>query len=71
MGNLPSGGRRRVEATRGNGGMQMGRAGFRRYRDKLLFALAYGAIIVAIVYAHPFAGERAAPVVAAAMTPAP
>ncbi|MGA0561278.1 hypothetical protein ACO2RV_02430 [Ancylobacter sp. VNQ12] len=26
----------------------------RRYRDKFLFALAYGAVIGAVLFAHPF-----------------
>jgi hypothetical protein len=29
-------------------------SGLRRYRDKLLFVLAYGAIAGAILFAHPF-----------------
>jgi len=43
----------------------MREAGVRRYRDKLLFALAYGAIIGAIFFAHPFGNESSAPKVAA------
>ncbi|MCS0494113.1 hypothetical protein NVS89_03315 [Ancylobacter sp. MQZ15Z-1] len=47
------------------------RTGLRRYRDKLLFALAYGAIIGAILFAHPFGGAKDAQVVAASVAPAP
>ena len=28
----------------------------RKYRDKLLFALAYGAVAALILFAHPFGG---------------
>lgn len=31
----------------------MSQSGARRYRDKLLFALAYGAIIAALVFSYP------------------
>ena len=45
----------------------MAKAGIRRYRDTLLFALAYGAVIGAVLFAHPFRNERvAAPVTIAA-----
>lgn len=32
----------------------MSQTSLRRYRDKLLFALAYGAVIGAVLFAHPF-----------------
>lgn len=45
----------------------MAQAGIRRYRDKLLFALAYGAVIGAVLFAHPFGDSRSpAPVAVAA-----
>ena len=43
----------------------MREAGTRRYRDKLLFALAYAAIIGAVFFARPFGHEPSAPQVAA------
>jgi hypothetical protein len=43
----------------------MREAGARRYRDKLLFALAYAAIIGAVLFAHPFGQDPSAPQVAA------
>ncbi len=46
----------------------MSQAGIRRYRDKLLFALAYGAVIGAILFAQPFRDEPSAPPVAVAGT---
>jgi len=32
----------------------MRQTSLRRYRDKLLFVLAYGAVIGAVLFAHPF-----------------
>lgn len=37
----------------------MSRPGIRRYRDKLLFALAYGAVVAAVLFLHPLASTRA------------
>lgn len=48
----------------------MSRTGFRRYRDTLLFALAYGAVFGAVLFAHPFRNAPDAPSVVAAAGPA-
>lgn len=44
----------------------MAKAGIRRYRDTLLFALAYGAVIGAVLFAHPFGPAQAPQPVAVA-----
>lgn len=44
----------------------MSQTGIRRYRDTLLFALAYGAVVGAIFFAHPFRDVPDAPSVVAA-----
>lgn len=45
----------------------MSQAGIRRYRDKLLFALAYAVVFGAVLFAHPFAGTTTAPASPAAI----
>ena len=44
--------------------------GVRRYRDKVLFALAYGAVMAMVVFAQPFSSTQAPANVAALETPA-
>ncbi len=44
------------------------RSTFSRYRDKILFALAYGVIAATVVFAHPFSGRIEAPSTPAAST---
>lgn len=41
----------------------MSQTSLRRYRDKFLFALAYGAVIGAVLFAHPFKQDAPAPTV--------
>lgn len=38
----------------------MSQTGLRRTRDKLLFALAYGAVIAAVLFLHPVPDAREA-----------
>ncbi len=38
----------------------MSQTGLRRTRDKLLFALAYGAVIAAVLFLHPVPETREA-----------
>lgn len=45
----------------------MSRTGLRRTRDKLLFALAYGAVIAAVLFLHPLPEAREPAVMAAAV----
>lgn len=44
--------------------------GIRRYRDRVLFALAYGAVTAVILFAQPFSGPQAPTNVATLDTPA-
>lgn len=36
----------------------MSRTGLRRHRDKLLFALAYSAVVAAVLFLHPLSERR-------------
>ena len=42
----------------------------RRYRDKILFALAYGAVAAVVLFAQPFGASQAPANVAALEAPA-
>lgn len=42
----------------------------RRYRDKILFALAYGAVAAVVLFAQPFGASQAPANVAALESPA-
>ncbi|HEY9213221.1 MAG TPA: hypothetical protein VIQ29_10250 [Ancylobacter sp.] len=44
--------------------------GIRRTRDKVLFALAYGAVAAVVLFAQPFGGSQAPANLAALETPA-
>ncbi len=47
-----------------------GHTGIRRYRDKVLFALAYGAVAAVVLFAQPFGSSQAPADVAALENPA-